>query len=237
MEKLSKLLGKPVINIFDAQLEGYVKNILLDKKFQKAVWLEIFDDESQEEKLVDARNIYSLNQDAIMLKNSEHVFFSNTIIQKEINPIGYKVYTQNGSFVDKVLDIEFDEKLHVKNILLKTQNALDKKSVLSIGKNVIIQKTNKTTKLSTFAPSNVKIDSNLSNSVEIMETEQPKQIVVPKKMLTTSFDFLIGRKVGQNLYAENGQLIAKKQSKITNHIIDIASQNGKLKELTTYSVT
>ena len=79
--------------------------------------------------------------------------------------------------------------------------------------------------------------SNLSNSVEIMETEQPKQIVVPKKMLTTSFDFLIGRKVGQNLYAENGQLIAKKQSKITNHIIDIASQNGKLKELTTYSVT
>ena len=62
MEKLSKLLGKPVINIFDAQLEGYVKNILIDDKFQKALWLEIFDDDNQEEKLVDAKGIYSIKQ-------------------------------------------------------------------------------------------------------------------------------------------------------------------------------
>ena len=236
MEKLSKLLGKPVINIFDAQLEGYVKNILIDDKFQKALWLEIFDDDNQEEKLVDAKGIYSIKQDAIMLKNGEKIFLADTIIQKEINPVGYKVYTQTGKFIDKVFDIEFDDKLNVKNIYLKDQNVLDKKMVLSIGKNVIIQKENKSTKISSFAPNKVKTE-NGSNLVEIMETEQTKQIVVPKKVLTTSYEFLIGRKVGQNLYAENGQLIAKKQSKITSHIIDIASQNGKLKELTTYSLT
>ena len=150
--------------------------------------------------------------------------------------MGYKVYTQTGKFIDKVFDIEFDDKLNVKNIYLKDQNVLDKKMVLSIGKNVIIQKENKSTKISSFAPNKVKTE-NGSNLVEIMETEQTKQIVVPKKVLTTSYEFLIGRKVGQNLYAENGQLIAKKQSKITSHIIDIASQNGKLKELTTYSLT
>ncbi|MBR4124519.1 MAG: hypothetical protein IKR12_03000 [Clostridia bacterium] len=236
MEKLSELLGKPVINIFEAQIEGYVKNILLDDKFQKALWLEIFDDENQEEKLVDVKSIYSFNKDAIMLKNSEHIILANTIIQKQFSLVGYKVYSQTGKFIDKVFDIEFDNRLHVKNILLKTQNILDKKLILSIGKNIIIQKENKTTKLSTFAPNKVKTNSATNNLVEIMETE-PKQIVVPKKVLTTSFDFLIGRKVGQNLYAENGQLIAKKQSKITSHIIDAASQNGKLKELTTYSLT
>ena len=236
MEKLSELLGKPVINIFEAQIEGYVKNILFDDKFQKALWLEIFDDENQEEKLVDVKSIYSFNKDAIMLKNSEHIILANTVIKKEINPVGYKIYTQTGKYVDKVFDVEFDDKLRAKNILLKTQNILDKKLILSIGKNIIIQKENKTTKLSTFAPNKVKTNSATNNMVEIMETE-PKQIVVPKKVLTTSFDFLIGRKVGQNLYAENGQLIAKKQSKITSHIIDAASQNGKLKELTTYSLT
>lgn len=236
MEKLSKLLGKPVINIFDAQLEGYVKNILIDDKFQKALWLEIFDDENQEEKLVDAKGIYSIKQDAIMLKNGEKIFLADTVIKKEINPVGYKIYTQTGKYVDKVFDVEFDDKLRVKNIFLKTQNVLDKKMVLSIGKNIIIQKENKNAKISSFAPSKVKTE-NGSNLVEIMETEQTKQIVVPKKVLTTSYEFLIGRKVGQNLYAENGQLIAKKQSKITSHIIDIASQNGKLKELTAYSLT
>ena len=236
MEKLSELLGKPVINIFEAQIEGYVKNILFDDKFQKALWLEIFDDENQEEKLVDVKSIYSFNKDAIMLKNSEHIILANTIIQKQFSLVGYKVYSQTGKFIDKVSDVEFDNRLHVKNIFLKTQNILDKKLILSIGKNIIIQKENKTAKLSTFAPNKVKTNSATNNMVEIMETE-PKQIVVPKKVLTTSFDFLIGRKVGQNLYAENGQLIAKKQSKITSHIIDAASQNGKLKELTTYSLT
>ena len=237
MEKLSKLLGKPVINIFDGILEGYVKNVLLDEKLQKVVWIEIFDDENQEEKLVDAKSIFYTNQDAIMIKNGEHIFLADTMVQKETNPIGFKVYLINGKYVDKIIDAEIDDKLKVKNIILKNEKTLDKKAILSIGKNVIVQKTNKNIKLSTFAPNKVKIDDKTNSFVEILNNQPKPQIQMPKKVLTTSYEFLIGRKVGKNLYAENGQLIAKKQSKITSHIIDTASQNGKLKELTTFSLT
>lgn len=238
MEKISKLLGKPIINIYEGALEGYVKNVLLDEKLDKIVWLEIFDDVSQEEKIVETKNIYNLNEDAIMIKNDEHVYIAETLILKAVNPIGFKVYLSNGKYQDKIADASFDDKLNIQNIYFQNESELDKKSILSIGKNLIIQKAQPNLKISNFRPNKVKLNNALStgDKVEILQSETMNSTKMPKKILTTGYEFLIGRKVGQNIYTENGGLIAKKQSKITNQIIDVASQNGKLKELTTLSL-
>ncbi|HAJ77827.1 MAG TPA: hypothetical protein DCO89_02015 [Clostridiales bacterium] len=237
MENVLKLLGKPVVSIYNGTLEGFVKNILVDKKLKKIAWLEIFDDENQDEKILDATNIYALNNDAIMIKNNEKLYVANTIDTNCINPIGYKVYNINGKYENKITDLVFDEKLYVKSIVLQDDLLLDEKSVLNVGNNIII-KTDETVKIQYFKPkSKIKLSINKEEKVEALEEKNAVIIKShPNKILTAGYEFLIGRKVGQNIYSETKQLLVKKNSKITNQIIDIASQNGKLKELTTYSV-
>lgn len=236
MERISKILGKPIISIFDGNLEGYVKNVYVDKKLNKVLWLCAFDDETQEEKLIGSKNIYNFLEDAVMIKNSADIYLSNTVDLKEINPIGYKIYLLNGKQNGKIADFEIDEKMNVTNIILQDGTYFDKLYILNIGKDAIIQKENKNVKIANFRPRQIlDIPKDIDQKVEILE-EKKEVKLAPKKILTAGYEFLIGRKVGQNIYAENGQLIAKKQSKITSHIIDIASQNGRLKELTTYSL-
>ena len=236
MENISQLLGKPVINIYNGTLEGYVKNVLLDKKLQKILWLEIFDDNSQEEKLVSLKSVYSLNNEAIMIKNNENLFLLNTVNTDCINPIGYKIYNINGKFENKIVDAIYDEKQNIKTILLQNNTELKITEILNVGFGIIIKKDNKNVKLYCFKPK-TKIIKNINTEQKVEALRKNNQVKQhPNKILTAGYEFLIGRKVGQNIYSENQQLLVKKNSRITNQIIDIASQNGKLKELTTYSV-
>ena len=236
LENVSKLLGKPVINIYDGVLEGYIKNILVNTKLEKVVWVEIFDDNTQEDKIINIKDIYYLNNDAVMIKNNSNVFIAETINTFCINPIGYKIYTLEGKYQDKVVDLIFDDKNKINKILLSNNEYLEYQSILKVGNGIIIKKEKKNMKITNFRPQSISNTNNLpEQTVEIMNNAT--QISNnPKKMLATGFEFLVGRKVGQNIYSENKQLIIKKQSKITPHIINIASQNGKLKELTTFSI-
>ncbi len=236
MERVSKFLGKPVISIYDANIEGYIKNVLLDKKMNKILWLCVFDDDSQEEKLISTASIYNFAESAVMIKNSENTFWLDTIDTKDINPIGYKVYNVDGKFVGQICDVEFNNHFTVQNIYLQNDELLEKSNILNVGEKVIIKKENKNISISNFKPKSIVVSSQTENiPVTILETERQEKLT-PKKVLTDGYEFLIGRKVGQNIYTENGQLIAKKNSKITAHIIDLASKNGQLKELTSYSL-
>lgn len=238
MENILKLLGKPVISIYNGNLQGYVKNVLVDKKFEKILWLEIFDDESQDEKLVDMKSVFSLNNDAVMTKNDENTYIYNTINANCINPIGFKVYCLNGKYDSKIADLFFDEKLKINSILLQNGSTLLTKNIFNIGDNIVI-KSEQNVKLSNFKPkAKIRIENNVvDQKIEAMDSKNVSTIKAhPNKILTAGYEFLIGRKVGQNIYSETKQLLIKKNSKITGQIIDIASQNGKLKELTTYSI-
>ena len=238
MENIVKLLGKPVINIYDGKLEGYVKNFLTDKKLKKIVWLEIFDDENQDEKILYAKNIFALDKDAIMIKNSEKIYLSNTINSECINPIGYKVYNINGKYENYVNNISFNNSFNIESITLQGGNELNKSKIVNVGDKIIIKSENKI-KMHKFKPKSIiNLENALDQKVETLSEENKIYKIKshPNKILTAGSEFLIGRKVGQNIYTETKQLLVKKNSKITNQIIDIASANGKLKELTTYSI-
>ena len=235
-EQISKLLGKPVISIYNGTLEGYIKNALLDKKMNKLLWLEIFDDDSQEEKLVEAKYVYCLLNDAVMLKNSDGIYVAETTMFEGINPIGCKVYDINGTFAGKITDVTFDERLFVDKILLQDEMTLEKRDILVANGNIAIKKTTENIKISNFKPRTKIFDMNINEQiVEIQNESKASKSPLPKK-IPAGYEFLIGRKVGQNIYADNKQIIVKKQSKITSQIIDVASRNGKLKELTSLSL-
>ena len=236
MEKISQFVGKPVINIFDGVIEGYVKHTLVDRKLKKVNWICIFDDETEEEKLIDTKSVVGFEFDAVMIKNSAGTYQTTEVDTLDINPINYRVFKTNGEDCGKILDFDFDEKFNIQNIFLSKNTTFDKCNILKTGNNIIIQKSKQTDKLFCYG---VKQPKELKDAKDIAVSVQKTQnnlTTLPSKMLTNGYGFLIGRKVGQNIFAENGSLIAKKQSVITTHIIDTASKNGKLNELTKYSL-
>ena len=45
MYKLSDILSKPVVNLYNGNYEGTIKDISFDEKFKQAKWLILFDEE------------------------------------------------------------------------------------------------------------------------------------------------------------------------------------------------
>lgn len=225
-----------MLSIYDGEFIGYIKNVFVDEKLRKVLWLCIFDDNTEEEKIISPKGVYSFEGNAVMIKNKADIFLAGTIITKDISLIGYKIYSLDGTVTGKITDIEVDSKLYITNIFQQNDEQFDKTTVLKIGNSIIIQKNSKTDKLNDFRPRQIS-DLQISNNRKVVALkEQNQNKIQPTKLLTDGYGFLIGRKVGQNIYSENGTLLAKKQSVITAHLIDTASQNGKLKELTTYSL-
>lgn len=240
MEKISLLIGKPVVSIFDGNLEGYVLSVLFDKKMNKLQWIVFFDDETQEEKIVEAKSIYRIGQDAIMTKNTQNILLMDTLQDGGINIIGYSFFDIKGKLLNKISDVEIDENYKCKSIILKDNTSINQSEILSIGKSVVIKKDAKV-KLSNFCPK-VRIRSTKKDEqINVQIQEKPENIStvvnpIPKKILTSNYNFLIGRKLGKNIYSDAGNLIAKINTKITSQTIDFASKNGKLRDLTVCSI-
>lgn len=236
MKTLSNLIGKPIISIYNGQIEGYVKNLLFDKKLTKVVFLQFFDDNTQEEKLLQTKTIYKFGQDAIIIKNDSEVIIDTVDISNYINPINLEVYSLDGNKKGKIVDVALNE-CKVDNLILQNNKVLAINNVLNVGKNVVILKNElKKVKITDFKNKTkfVKVNSNIK-----VEMQNGSTIITPqkpKKILTNNIDFLIGRKTNKNIYADNGELIVKKQTKVTSSIIDIVCKYGKLKELTSNSI-
>ena len=237
MKTLSNLIGKPIISIYSGKIEGYVKNLLFDKKLTKLCLLQFFDDNTQEEKLLHAKSIYKIGQDAIILKNDADIILDTIDITNYVNPTNLDVYTIDGKQLGKVVDIVLNEKTKIENMVLQDKSKLLAVNILNVGENVIILKSEqKNVKITDFKNKTKITKFNHNIKVEIQNGMTIIRPQKPNKVIAKNFDFLLGRKTNKNIYSDNGELLVKKQTKITNFVIDVVCRNGKLKELTANSI-
>lgn len=92
---------------------------------------------------------------------------------------------------------------------------------------------------------NLKNNEIISNSEEVEVQTEVVEIPINKpkykftnstpQTITTNFNFLIGRKMEKNIYSQNKELIARKNVKVTQDIINKAKLHCKLRELVKYS--
>lgn len=256
MKKISDFLSKPVLNLYDCKVEGYIKNISLDKKLKKIKWVTIFDDnESQEEKVFLANDILHLGENALVIRNSDCLLIKEVVIEEQQCPINSVVYTADGKYVGKVSDILINDKNEIVNFQLAEQDKTFLPSdIVNAGEDLVILQTDSSkVKIANYKPKkqpfhtvkNIQVNILTENNTETDNIPLPdsadKKIIFNEnslpKTLTTNYGFLIGRKVEKNIYADNKEIIIKKQSKITNRTIENASVNGKLRELTMFSTT
>lgn len=214
---------------------GIINNVLFNDNFSKIEWIEFFDDNNDFEYIISAKNIFYID-DAVIIKNCDCVLNATTVAFEKRNPVNFSVFSTTGKNFGKIVDVELDDKLCVHFFVLQNESKILPNQILNIGKNVTILQPEKSVKISNFKTKHKIPVQNIQNSVVKIENIHKNKITNPKKILTDNYSFLIGRKLDKNIYAENKQLIAKKQTVITSHIIDIASKHGKLKELTNSSI-
>ncbi len=254
MNKLSNILGRPIISLYNGQIEGTIINASFDKKMQKIKYLLILnepietttDDVLNEIKVLPTKEVYNIGQDAIVVRNNSCISNYSSLEPniQYMNPINAEVYTVLGTRLGKILDINFDDSFNViscaidndTNILIEKLAVLgdglvlmqDKDKVVSINRfNIKKPKIKETNEPIKILRNDISLDKHTIN-LDKMPTALPLKI-------TGSADLLLGRVVTQTLYNHSKEIIAKKGSIITANTIKSAKQNGKIKELYIFS--
>lgn len=174
MKHITDFLGKPVISLYESNIEGYVKNVVFDKTFKKIKYLVIFEDnEFQDEKMLDISKIYSLGENAIIVKNNECISLKQEELLDISNHINCKVYTTNGSFIGIIADIEVDESdYNINDIILTNGQRFKSYDFFTFGQDVFfLQDIQNPVKISSIRKRN-KITSNIPQTQNILVTIQ-----------------------------------------------------------------
>lgn len=236
MLKVSNIISSYVVSVYNGQIEGVVSNILFNEK-KRAKYL-IISQNDEQFLVLDTAKIYKIGDGAVIVKNSNAL---DLMASKELeikncfSPINSIVVSLNGNFLGYVSDIELDEKLNMKNFVVREGEVINLNNIINISDSAIIISTDeKKPKLGNFKEKS-KIQISLNNSNEIVSILEKPDTILPNRTVT-NYNFLINRKVSKNILNFNGEIIIKENQIITSKILDIARINGKIRELTKYSL-
>jgi uncharacterized protein YrrD len=141
MKRLSELLSKPIISLYEGKTEGTIKNAVFNKNLTKLKWLVLFDDKDiLEEKYLPAKDIFSVGENAVVIKNSQAIMpnLPEVTEQKHNNPINTLIYTPQGNLVDVVADVLLDDKNMIEKIELKAGKNLNPSQIVVNGQDTLI---------------------------------------------------------------------------------------------------
>ena len=238
MWKVSNIISSFVVSVFDGQVEGVVNNILFNNKKQ-AKYL-IISRNDEEFFVLDTKDIYKLGNNTVIIKNSTVL---NLMDNKEqeikdcFSPINSIVVNIDGDFLGYVIDINLDEKFNIISVNSQDEKTINLKQILNLSDSAIIVCSNNkiVPKLSRFKQKEkIKIPTknNENLTVEIMDKNNT---ILPQRTVA-NFNFLLNRKVSKNIVNFNGEIIIKENQIINSKVLDIAKINGKIRELTKYSL-
>lgn len=262
MSLLSEIIAKPVLNLYSGKIEGTIKDVYFSSDYKKIQTLKMFDND-EEEYTIKVDKIYKLGESSVVIKNNEALCLCiNENNKTENNPINQNVYTLDGEYKGKLIDIELNEKFEVQTLLTSTKANYNISKLLNVGENIIINTQNKKLSISNFKPK-IKQSKTNNNLITIMPKEQteniqptlnPPQIEkeeikkqekppqpfkiykqpTPQKLIGNG-SFLIGRKALKTIYGINNEIIIKKDNIISAKNLESAKKHSKLVELTVFS--
>ena len=243
MLKLSNIVGKPIISLYNGQIEGIITNAIFDKRLQKVKYFLVINETNDETLELNStlltKDIYHIGQDAVVIKNNSYIMFSNLNDETKlsINPINCDIYTTLGQKIGVVKDVIFDEQFKVINLELSDSNTISIKNIANYSNDLIImQDESKSLNINKFGYKKPKIE-NTNEIVKILRKDNlltNRPTTLPQK-ITIRTDLMIGRTINENIYSQSKEVIAKKGTIISQKIIDNAKKYGKIKELYMFS--
>jgi len=216
--KVSEIISKKVYAIYEGNEVGYVLNISLDDKISKLEYLLISTLYEENEFILKMEDVSSITDEAVFIKSSNSLSFEANADPN--NPIGKKIFSVNGEFLGKVVDVEIN-KNQVKKIIGNICEILSK-NIYSSGKDCLFFSKIKAKKSKI-------IEKNYNISVKTQE------ISLPYKEKEQGID-LIGKTIIKDILDKNSIIIFRKNEKISPKILIEAKKRGVIKKLEEASI-
>jgi len=237
MYKFSEIISYPVISLYESEMHGFVYNILIDKNQKKCSYVQIRTELDGIERIINVNCIYKIGKSCLFIKNNTNIELNcnnNHISDNFINPINKSAFNTSGEYLGCITDVEFDYKFNVINLIIDNSFKINNKDIYNLGNSIILIKdhSENNIRITKFKPQK-KLDlmNVIDNKVIILNQDNNSQ---PERIATND-KFLTNRHVMKDIIANNGEIIAKKNSVISKTTIQKASQYGKLVELARFS--
>lgn len=235
MLKVSEIISKEVVSIYEGEVLGTIKNVVLNSTLTRVLKFVFFNDDTDTDSCVLINNLFSLSENGIMVKNLSKIQFCP---DENNNPINKKIFTISANDLGKITDILIDEKGNVLKFLTSKNCEFLPINILNFGSICVVNDIEKQVKISSFKPKN-----NLMVSTEMLENIQVKIVKMDEALtikktnptfptrVTTNINNLIGKKVAKTITGLNNEIIIKQYNIISKHTLDMAKIHNKTTEL------
>lgn len=182
MHKISEIISKPVLTLFEGENVGTVNSFLLDEKQNKIKGFFVFNDESEVDNFIQAKDVFAIGNTSLIVKNLDKV--KPSLISNNSSLLNRQVLTVSGDSLGNLKDIYFDNEFCVCSYETSSGVILSSSCLLNVGNDAIFfDVENLNLKISNFKPKNaIKIQDLPEIKVQILqenpETSQ-KQIEIP----------------------------------------------------------
>ena len=232
MNKLSELISKEVISIYECERIGTVCAVCFNKNFTKIDGYIFFNDETDNENYISANKIYSLSEEGIFIRNISKI---ESVIKQSNSPINKKAFSITGKSYGKIIDAVIDEKSNLLYLLTNTNEELFIKNIVNIGEDLILLKEeDEKISLSNFKPKETFEIFSTENDVKVkivpINISDTQQKTFPTKLVANT-DKLIGKRAKQTLLGFNNEIIIKQNQVINDTNIKMAKRHNKISQL------
>ena len=232
MSKISDIISKQVVSLYEARLVGTIVNVNFDEKFSKLKNFIVVDEEGDRELELSVKDVYS-QKDSFVIKNEaklKAVFFE----AETNNPINKICITIAGEVLGKISDVELCGE-EVKEILLESGVKVTPEQVVACESVLIINSGGNKVKRAGFAPRAKKVNTD-NIVVKIQEEEiPPEEKITPKPVQLVPPRFVAKTLLGQislkTIKGLNNEIIVKKGEQITNKVLERAKLHNVLNQL------
>lgn len=237
MEKTSNYISKRVISLATANQIGYVLNIVFDDDVKFFIGVIVIDEESENSFILRREDISAVGEDCILIKDANVLEFDISSLSN--NPIGKIVYDCHGNMLGKVIEIEVTGK-NVKKIITD-KCEFPQRFIRKSGDNFLIfgnpiKEKKKNSFRRNIAEKNVENFPKVTIS-EMQPIKDNSTIISPEFpiRLYAGTKKLVGKTIINDIIGYNNEIIAHKNQKINQKIINKAISHNKLNLLNFYS--
>lgn len=230
MNKISELISKEVISIYECERIGTICGVCFNKQFTKINGYIIFNDETDTENYINTNKIYALTEEGIIIRNTTKI---EPLFDQPNSPINKQAYTINGNYLGKIVDAIIDEKSNLLHLITNKDNKIDVKNIINIGPDMILLKqSDEKISINNFKPKE-NFESFTENDIKVkivpIESIQ-QQSTFPTKIVANTPN-LLGKRAKYTLMGLNNEIIIRENQIINDLIIKNAKKHNKLNEL------
>lgn len=253
MKKSQEIIGLPVFSIVEGRKIGQVKDLVINPEEGRVEFILVGNGSWYVgAKVLPFKDVMGVGEHAVTTESENFLVAinetstANSLLQRKIEVKGNRVLTSKGNLIGVISEYEIDEntgkltRLEYKSALNENQiDIVQADDVLTYGSDVIVVKENSTNPespqhLEYSAPEEQVPISQPSPPIQSSATAQPS-VDGTSLFKERQKQFLLGKKVIQDIKDNKGSVIIKAGSIVTEYIFNLADKQGKFMELSEFA--